>query len=78
MAVAVALLVTCYLVLTYSADFIRRVSVYIEHLAFQGNELFKCSAGKQMHLCFRAHVNFSGSALTGDPLATSYTSHSQD
>ena len=79
---AVALLVICYLVLTYSADFIRHASVYIEHLPFQGNELFKCSAGKQIYLCFKGtgkcywqcpHLH-----LGGDLIATSDTSHSQD
>lgn len=64
MVVAVALLVTCYLVLIYSADFIRHASVYIEHLPFQGNELFKCSAGKQTHLCFRVQANVIIYALT--------------
>lgn len=64
MAVAVALLVTCYLALMYSADFIRHASVYIEHLPFQGNELFNCCADKQMRLCFEAQANVIGNALT--------------
>lgn len=47
----------------YLADSIRHVSVCIELLPFQGNENFKCSAGKKMHLCFRVQANVIGSAL---------------
>lgn len=47
----------------YLADSIRHVSVCIEHLPFQGNENFKCSASKKMHLCFRVQANVIGSAL---------------